>query len=116
MPLPTDKKALAFSHTLLKAFDNVAGGEHPGYRPAHAKGVMLTGTFKASSDATSLTRATHAKGETPITVRFSDFAGIPTVPDNNSEIASPRGCAIRFHLGEHVREKQHLAIARARHE
>ena len=36
-----------------------------------------------------------------MTVRFSDFAGIPTVPDNGQG-ASPRGCAIRFHLDEHV--------------
>jgi catalase len=35
-------------------------------------------------------------------VRFSDFAGVPTVSDNDSQNASPRGCAIRFHLAEHV--------------
>jgi catalase len=35
-------------------------------------------------------------------LRLSDFAGIPTVPDYNGEIASPRGFAIRFNLGEHV--------------
>jgi catalase len=102
MPLPTDEKALALSRDLLQAFDNVNGGEHPGFRPAHAKGVMLTGIFKASPDTASLTRAPHAHGETPVTVRFSDFAGIPTVADNDPQIASPRGCAIRFHLGEHV--------------
>jgi catalase len=102
MPLPTDEKALALSRDLLQAFDNVNGGEHPGFRPAHAKGVMLTGIFKASPDAASLTRAPHAHGETPVTVRFSDFAGIPTVADNDPQGASPRGCAIRFHLGEHV--------------
>jgi catalase len=102
MPLPTDEKALALSRSLLQAFDNINGGEHPGFRPAHAKGVMLTGTFKASPDAASLTRAPHAHGETPVTVRLSDFAGIPTVADNDPQSASPRGCAIRFHLGEHV--------------
>jgi len=102
MPLPTDEKALALSRNLLQAFDNVNGGEHPGFRPAHAKGVMLTGMFKASPDAASLTRAPHAHGETPVTVRLSDFAGIPSVADNDPQIASPRGCAIRFHLGEHV--------------
>jgi catalase len=102
MPLPTDAKALALSRDLLQAFDKVNGGEHPGFRPAHAKGVMFTGIFKASPDAVSLTRAPHAQGETPVTVRLSDFAGIPTVPDNDAQIASPRGCAIRFHLGEHV--------------
>lgn len=102
MPLPTDEKALALSRSLLEAFDNVNGGEHPGFRPAHAKGVMLTGTFKPSPDAASLTRAPHAHGETHVTVRLSDFAGIPTVADNDPQFASPRGCAIRFHLGEHV--------------
>jgi len=101
MPLPTDEKALALSRSLLEAFDDVNGGEHPGFRPAHAKGVMLTGVFKPTSEAATLTRAPHARGETPVTVRFSDFAGIPTVADN-SEFASPRGCAIRFHLGPHV--------------
>lgn len=102
MPLPTDEKALALSRDLLQAFDNINGGEHPGFRPAHAKGVMLTGTFTPSRDAASLMRAPHAHGETPVTVRFSDFAGIPTVADNDPQIASPRGCAIRFQLGEHV--------------
>ena len=101
MPLSTDEKALALSRGLLDAFDNANGGEHRGFRPAHAKGVMLAGVFKASPQAATLTRAPHARGETPVTVRFSDFAGIPTVADN-SEFASPRGCAIRFHLGPHV--------------
>jgi catalase len=102
MPLPTDEKALALSRDLLRAFDKINGGEHPGFRPAHAKGVMFAGTFKASPDTPSLTRAPHAQGETPVTVRFSDFAGIPTVADNDPQSASPRGCAIRFQLGEHV--------------
>ncbi|MGH7114153.1 MAG: catalase [Stellaceae bacterium] len=39
---------------------------------------------------------------TPVTVRFSDFAGIPTVSDNDPQSASPRGCAVRFHLAKHV--------------
>jgi catalase len=102
MPLPTDEKALALSRDLLQAFDNVNGGEHPGFRPAHAKGVLFTGIFKGSPEAASLTRAPHARGKTRVTVRLSDFAGIPTVSDNDSQNASPRGCAIRFHLGEHV--------------
>ena len=101
MPLPTDEKASALSRSLLEDFDHVNGGEHPGFRPAHAKGVMFTGVFKASPEAATLTRAPHARGETSVTVRFSDFAGIPTVADN-SEFASPRGCVIRFHLGPHV--------------
>jgi catalase len=103
MPLPTDEKALALSKDLLQALDNLAGGEHPGYRPVHAKGVMLTGTFTPSPEAASLTRAPHAlHAATPVTVRFSDFAGVPTIPDNDLQGASPRGCAVRFHLAEHV--------------
>jgi catalase len=102
MPLPTDPKALALSREALQAFDNVNGGEHPGFRPAHAKGIMFSGVFRPSPEATSLTRAPHAQKQIPITVRLSDFAGIPNIPDNSPEGASPRGCAIRFHLGEHV--------------
>jgi catalase len=37
-----------------------------------------------------------------VTVRFSNFAGIPNVADNDPQGAGPRGCAVRFHLGEHV--------------
>ena len=37
-----------------------------------------------------------------MTVRFSDFAGIPSVADNDPQGASPRGFAVRFHLAEHV--------------
>jgi catalase len=59
--------------------------------------------FRPSLDARQLTRAPHAHGEsTPVTVRFSDSAGFPTVADNDPNFASPRGIAIRFHLGEHV--------------
>lgn len=103
MPLPTDEKALALSKDLLQALDNLAGGEHPGFRPVHAKGVMFTGTFTPSPEASSLTRAPHMQRKaTPVTVRFSDFAGVPTIPDNDPQGASPRGFAIRFHLAEHV--------------
>ena len=44
MPLPSDEKLLALSKDLLQEFDNIFG-MHPGFRPAHAKGAMLTGTF-----------------------------------------------------------------------
>jgi catalase len=103
MPLTTDQKLLTFSREVIDAFDKAAGGVHPGFRPGHAKGLLLTGVFTPSSDAASLTRAPHLqRPSTPVTVRFSDFAGVPTVPDNDPQAASPRGCAIRFHLAEHV--------------
>ena len=102
MPLSTDEKLLALSHNVIEAFDKVDGGVHSGFRPAHAKGILLTGMFTPSSKAASLTRAPHIqRNSTPVTVRFSNFAGIPTVADNDPQNASPRGCAIRFQLAEH---------------
>ena len=103
MPLTTDEKLLTLSRATIEAFDKADGGVHPGFRPAHAKGILLTGTFAPSKEALSLTRAPHIqRASTPVTVRLSNFAGIPTVPDNDQQNASPRGCAIRFHLDEHV--------------
>ena len=85
----------------LRAFDDLSGPQ-PGFRPTHAKGILITGSFVPSSGALALTRAPHiVRDSTAVTVRFSDFGGIPTVADN-SENASPRGMAIRFHLAEHV--------------
>lgn len=103
MPLSTDEKLLALSRDVLKGFEKADGGIHPGFRPAHAKGILLAGRFTPSPEAFSLTRAPHiAANSTPVTVRFSDFAGIPNVSDNDAQNASPRGCAIRFQLAEHV--------------
>jgi catalase len=103
MPLTTDEKLLALSRETIAVFDKANGGVHPGFRPAHAKGILLRGTFTPSPEAASLTRAPHLhRNSTPVTVRFSDFAGIPTVADNDPQGAGPRGFAVRFHLGEHV--------------
>ena len=86
---------------VLQAFDNL-NGPQPGYRPAHAKGILIAGAFTPSPGGASLTRAPHLhRANTPVSVRFSDFAGVPTIPDNDPN-ASPRGIAIRFHLAEHV--------------
>ena len=102
MPLSTDERLSTLSQDVIQAFDKADGGIHPGFRPAHAKGILLTGVFTPSSKAASLTRAPHVQRNfTPVTVRFSNFAGIPTVSDNDPQNASPRGCAIRFHLAEH---------------
>jgi len=101
MPLPSDEKIIALSQDILKQFDTIFG-LHPGFRPAHAKGLMLTGTFTPSPEASSLTRAPHiTRDSTPVTVRFSNSTGVPVIPDNDPN-ASPRGLAIRFNLAEHV--------------
>ena len=103
MPLTPDEKLLALSRETLAVFDKANGGVHPGFRPAHAKGILLKGTFTPSSEAASLTRAPHLhRNSTPVTARLSDFAGIPTVADNDPQGPGPRGFAVRFHLAEHV--------------
>jgi catalase len=103
MPLTTDQKMLTLSRNAIEAFDKADRGPHPGFRPAHAKGILLTGEFKPSPEAVGLTRAPHVQRvSTPVTARFSDFAGFPTVADNDPQNASPRGFAVRFHLAEHV--------------
>jgi catalase len=86
---------------LLEAFDALSG-VHPGFRPAHAKGLMCSGTFTPSPESAKLTRAPHAnRPSTPVTVRYSDSTGLPTIPDNDPTRSGPRGMGIRFHLGEH---------------
>jgi catalase len=101
MPLPNDERIVALANDLVQQFQQIFG-QHPGYRPAHAKGLMFTGVFTPTNGAQTLTRAPHAaRPSTPITVRFSNSTGVPTMPDNVPE-ANPRGLAIRFNLAERV--------------
>ncbi len=101
MPLPSDEKLVQLANDLIRQFDAIFG-LHPGFRPAHAKGVLLTGTFSPSVEAASLTRAPHiARQSTPVTVRFSNSTGLPLLPDTDPK-TNPRGLAIRFHLADHV--------------
>ena len=86
-PLPTQIVDLA----------NKVDGVHPGYRAFHAKGLVVEGTFKASPGAAQLSSAKLFNGSTiKVTARFSDGAGVPTVPDGTP--AMPRGIAIKYHL------------------
>jgi catalase len=101
MPLTTDEKILQLSNDLIHQIE-ILFGAHPGFRPVHAKGILLSGTFTPSAEAASLTRAPHLSREsTPVTVRFSDGTGVPMIPDNDPN-ADPRGLAIRFHVAERV--------------
>ena len=73
-------------------------GKHPNARAVHAKGIILEGTFKPSPEAKKITIAKHFQNQiSKITVRFSDFTGIPTIPDTVG-LSNPRGLAIKFHL------------------
>lgn len=101
MPLPSDEKIIQLANDLIAQFD-ANSGLHPGFRPAHAKGIMLSGSFTPAPEAASLTRAPHiTRKSTAVTVRFSDGTGLPAVPDNAPE-SNPRGFAVRFHLAGHV--------------
>jgi catalase len=93
----------ALAKDLLDALDVLSGGVHAGFRPAHAKGLMCSGMFTPSPEAAKLTRAMHAsRPSTPVTVRYSNGTGLPTIPDNDPARSGPRGIAIRFHLADHV--------------
>ncbi len=93
---------LALAEQLLDALDTLSG-LHRGHRPAHAKGLMCSGTFTPSPEAAKLTRAPHAsRPSTLVTVRYSDSTGVPTIPDNNPQRSGPRGIAVRFHLADHA--------------
>jgi catalase len=102
MPKPQTKMEQAdpLSRDALQAFDDLFG-LHAGFRPTHAKGILLSGTFTPSADVGALTKAPHvSRPSIRIAVRFSDFGGVPSVPDYD-EHASPRGIAVRFYLAEH---------------
>ena len=59
---------------------NELSGVHPGYRAAHAKGILCTGEFTATPEASGLSRAPHLAGD-PVSalVRFSNGGGDPHV-------------------------------------
>lgn len=103
MPQPERKMQQSdpFSRDTLQAFDNLFG-HHPGFRPVHAKGILLSGTFTPAPGVKDLTKAPHVnRPSIRVEVRFSDFAGVPAIPDYD-ENAGPRGFAVRFYLAEHV--------------
>ena len=74
---------------LVDAMNRVFG-VHPGFRANHAKGVVVEGSFKASSEAAGLSRALLFNGSPiPVTVRFSDSTGIPNLPDGSADSSNP---------------------------
>jgi catalase len=76
---------------------NKLWGKHPGMRANHAKGVVVEGSFKPSPAAKALSKANIFAGPVvPVTVRFSDSTGLPTLPDGSAG-ANPHGMAIKFH-------------------
>ncbi|EFX04241.1 catalase domain containing protein [Grosmannia clavigera kw1407] len=100
MPLPTDKKVVDTGKELLGIFKDLA---------AHAKGILLKGSFVPTAEAAALSRAPHFnQASTPVIVRFSSSTDIPQIPDNDPN-GNPRGFALRFVLAEKPR-RQHTDI------
>jgi catalase len=81
---------------LVDALHSAFGKHH--VRAVHAKGVVLVGSFRPDPAGASLTSASLFAGEVvPVIVRFSDFTGIPDIPDTVGD-ANPRGMALKFSL------------------
>lgn len=80
--------------SMVKAL-HAAFGEHHA-RAVHTKGVMLEGSFAPAKEARSIVKApVFAGGTLPVIARFSLFAGVPTLPDNDDG-ASPAGLGIKI--------------------
>lgn len=100
MPLPNDEKIVQLADDLIAQFEAIFG-QYPGFRPAHAKGILLKGTFTPAPEAASLSKALHFAKPLPVVVRFSNSTGIPMIPDNDPN-ANPRGMAVRFYMEPRV--------------
>jgi catalase len=95
--------ALAEDAPLAEQLVNVMNklwGSHPGMRANHAKGVVVEGSFSPTPGAAVLSVAPLFKGPAvPVTVRFSDSTGLPTLPDGAGP-ANPHGMSMKFHLAD----------------
>lgn len=81
---------------LVEALHTAFGTHHA--RAVHAKGIILEGEFIPTIHAAELSKAFHFQNKnSKVIIRFSDFTGIPTIPDNIG-LANPRGFAVKFVL------------------
>lgn len=91
---------LPVTERLVDTLSELAGGPHPGIRSNHAKGLMASGYFEASKDASSVTYAHHFNTpKTDVLVRFSNASGVPDIADASPD-GFPKGMAVRFMLPE----------------
>lgn len=79
------------ANLFLQAF-----GDHPGFRLAHAKGIVCEGTFEGTPEAKELSRASHFSSKpVPVIVRFSNAWVCPRFP---MAIRTPTPKACPSHL------------------
>ena len=85
---------------IVNTLTKLSGGPYKGYRANHAKGIVVQGEFVPAKSAASLSSAAHLQAKaSPVTVRFSDATGLPTIPDADGN-SFPKGIAIRFKLAD----------------
>ena len=90
-----DSPTAAVHVQLVDAMRKLAG-PHPGIRPAHAKGIVCSGTFHATADARRMSKAPHFQGPPVSTViRFSNANGNPDVHDG---LPGVRAMSVKFEL------------------
>jgi catalase len=89
---PTSKRLPA---QLVEDFHGAFGDHHA--RAIHTKGIILQGRFEPSAEARTLSMAAVFAQAIPVIVRFSDFTGLPDIPDTSGG-ANPRGLAVKFLL------------------
>ena len=95
-------EAPAGVHAQLVETLRALAGSHPGFRPAHAKGIVCSGTFRGSPDARRVTRAPHFQGQPiPTIIRYSNASGDPNVHDG---LPNNRALSVKFQLpdGKHA--------------
>lgn len=79
---------------------NTLFGKHAGKRANHAKGVVAEGSFTPSPEAAKISKASLFQGAAvPVTIRFSDATGVPTISDGAAN-ANPHGMALKFKLSD----------------
>jgi catalase len=77
---------------------NKVFGTYPATRANHAKGIVLEGAFTPGPEGAGLSKAALFRApNTPVTVRFSDSTGVPTIPDGDPN-ANPHGMSIKFRI------------------
>ena len=81
---------------MVEMVTKLASGPNAGYRANHAKGLVVKRTFAPSAAAASLSIAAHLqKTVVPVTVRFFNQTGVPTIPDSDTD-SKHCGIAVRF--------------------
>ncbi|GLA02971.1 hypothetical protein AnigIFM60653_002542 [Aspergillus niger] len=99
MPPPEDPAVVEMSHEIVDTLHGIFGS-HPGKRPAHAKGILIHGTFDPTYEASRLSTAPHFNQICiPVIARLSSSTGLPDLSDTDPS-GNPRSLDLRFMLEE----------------